>query len=55
MEVKKEIQTKIINGHSYKSFYQGLTVFCVDNKHYFDVKQAAKAMGLTVEKFKEIW
>lgn len=46
---------KIINGHAYSSFYQGLIVFSVDSKHYYDVKSAANALGLTVEEFKKVW
>ena len=46
---------KIINGHTYESFYQGIVVFCVDCKDYYAVDDAAKALGLTVEQFKEVW
>ena len=46
---------KIINGHTYESFYMGCVVFIVDSNHYYSVASAAKALGLTVEEFKEIW
>lgn len=46
---------KIINGHTYECFYQGIVVYCIDSKHYYDVKSAASALGLSVEEFKEVW
>lgn len=44
---------KIINGHIYECFYQGIVVYYIDDKHYYSVADAAKALGLTVEEFKE--
>ena len=46
---------KMINGHVYKSFYQGVNVFVVDEKVCYDVTTAAKWLGITVEEFKKIW
>lgn len=46
---------RIINGHTYESFYQGVVVFVVDNKDYYTVEGAANALGLTVEDFKKVW
>ena len=45
---------KHINGHTFESFYMGLVVYCVDFKHYYDIESAAKALGISVEEFKEI-
>lgn len=46
---------KIINGHTYECFYQGIVVFCIDFKHYYDTKSAANALGISIEEFKKIW
>lgn len=46
---------KIINGHIYEYFYQGIDVYCIDHKQHYSVDDAAKALGLTVEEFKEVW
>lgn len=46
---------KIINGHTYEVFYQGIVVYCIDGKDFYDVDSAAKALNLTIEEFKEIW
>lgn len=46
---------KIINGHTYDSFYAGIDVFVVDSEPYYSVDDAAKALGISVEEFKKVW
>ena len=45
---------KTINGHTFECFYQGIVVYCVDSKDYYSMDDAAKALGLSVEEFKQI-
>lgn len=45
---------KIINGHTYECFYQGIVVYCIDCNHYYDCESAANALGLTFDEFWDI-
>lgn len=44
----------IINGHTYECFYQGIIVYCIDFKDYYSMDDAAKALGLSIEEFKQM-
>jgi hypothetical protein len=46
---------RIINNHTYFSYYAGVDVFVIDGRDYYSVQSAAEALGLTIEEFKEIW
>lgn len=46
---------KIINGHTYDWFYAGIVTYVIDGWHCYDIESAAKALGLTVHEFKQIW
>lgn len=43
----------IINGHEYTTFYQGLSVYCVDGVQYFTLEGASKALGMTSDELSD--
>lgn len=46
---------KIIKGHLYTCAYQGVIVFYIDGVAYYSMFDAADALGMTIEEFKEVW